>query len=100
MKKQPTEWTKILAMVTIQQEINIQNIQRTHDATSVKQTKQFKNGQKTKVDKRRHTYESRHEKMLISHEKIKATMRSNLTLIRMVIINKTTNKCWRGCVEK
>ena len=29
------------------QEINIQNIQRTHDATSVKQTKQFKNGQKS-----------------------------------------------------
>lgn len=55
----------------IQQEINIQNIQRTHDATSVKQTKQFKNGQKTKVDKRRHTYgEQAHEKMLsiISHQ--------------------------------
>ena len=47
--------------------------------------------------------ESRHMKRCSTSSvtrKIKATMSSNLTLIRMVIINKTTNKCWRGCVEK
>ena len=27
-------------------------------------------------------------------------MRYHLTLFRMAIINKATNKCWRGCKEK
>ena len=32
---------------------------------------------------------------------IKSTMKYNLTLVRMAIINKTTNnKFWRGCGEK
>ena len=31
---------------------------------------------------------------------IKTTMRYHFTLVRMSIINKVTNKCWRGCGEK
>ena len=31
---------------------------------------------------------------------IKTTIRCHFTLVRMVIINKWTNKCWRGCREK
>ena len=31
---------------------------------------------------------------------IKTTMRYHITLVRMTIINKATNKCWRGCGEK
>ena len=31
---------------------------------------------------------------------IKITMRYYLTVVRMAIITKATNKCWRGCGEK
>ena len=39
---------------------------------------------------------------LITREmKIKTTVRDNLTPVRTVITkNSTSNKCWRGCVEK
>ena len=31
---------------------------------------------------------------------IKTTMRYHLTLVRVANINKSTNKCWRGCGKK
>ena len=36
----------------------------------------------------------------ITEMEIKTTVRYHFTLVRMAIINKSTNKCWRGCVEK
>ena len=32
--------------------------------------------------------------------RIKTAMRYHLTPVRMVIINKSNNKCWTGCVER
>ena len=38
--------------------------------------------------------------LAIREMQIKTTVRYQFTPIRMTIINKPTNKCWRGCGEK
>ena len=38
--------------------------------------------------------------LITGEMQISATMRYHLTPIRMSIVKKSTNKCWRGCGEK
>ena len=104
VKRQPSEWEKIIANETTWQRINFQNIQEAH-TTQCQKNKQP--NQKVGKDLNRHfSKENKHIKrcstlLIIREMQIKTTMRNHLTLVRRAIIKQSTNnKCWRGCGEK
>ena len=84
-------------------------MRNSHDSTIGRQTTQLKKSVKPEqifLQGGHMEGPETYEKMLSipSHQRemqIRTTMRYHYTLVRMTILNKSTNNnCWRGCEEK